>query len=150
MLQVARRRLSDGAQWIEADFVDYTGFSENQFDALVTSLVIEHIKDLNAFFKRAAAVLKPGASCYISEIHPLKAAAGSRANFKDPQTGQNTYLDSYPHSSEAIEGAAHGMGFRLQDTEDVIGDQTLANLNPEWSRYLGKPMIKIWIFQAPN
>ena len=150
MLEVAKKRLSDAAKLLEADFVTYDGFAAHQFDALVTSLVIEHIKDLNAFFKRAATVLKPGGACYISEIHPLKAAAGSRANFKDPKTGRDTYLDSFPHSSEEIESAAQCLGFRLQDTVDVLGDQNLVTLNPEWSRYLGKSMIKIWTFRAPN
>jgi len=150
MLAVASQRLAGAsARFLEADFVTYEGLSPRRFDALLCSLVMEHIADLGAFFAQVAYVLKPGGSCHLSEIHPTKAAQGGRANFTDPATGDAVYLESYPHTSAAVMQAATDAGLALVVTTDVHGDEGLAALNPDWARYLHQPLLKIWEFRNP-
>jgi malonyl-CoA O-methyltransferase len=144
MLAVAREKVPE-ATFVEADFLTCDGIEPGAFDAALASLVLEHLPDLPAFFRRVAAALKaPGAELYLSEIHPVRTAEGTFAHFKDEATHEEIRLVSYPHTAEQIEAAAGGAGFRVVERRDVVGDETLAGLHPKWSRYLGQPMIQLW------
>lgn len=145
MLEVARKHLLN-VKLIEGDFMSYENFSAQSFDAVVTSLVIEHIEDVSTFFKRVDYVLREKGQCFLSEIHPIKAASGGRAYFKDPQTVEKTYLTSHPHSEEVIEQAASRAGFQCLVKKDLKGEEFLGEINDEWKKYLGQPMVKIWGF----
>jgi malonyl-CoA O-methyltransferase len=147
MLAVAREKLAGQAvEFVEGDFLS-VGLS-GPFDAAITSLVLEHIEDLPAFFRRAASLLRPGGEFYLSEIHPLRIAAGSQANFSLP-SGENVQLVSFTHKEEDYLGAAEAAGLALLLNQDVTGDETLSRLHPGWEKYLGKPMIKIMGFRRP-
>ena len=147
MLAIARDKLK-GYQdvcLVEADIM--TCELGGAFDAALAALVIEHIADLPRLFARVAAVLRPEGELFLSEIHPYRSAGGSGARFVDPDTGEERWLANIPHSGAAILHAARGSGLACTTERDVFGDQTLADLRPEWARYLGKPMIRMWIFQ---
>lgn len=152
MLAVARDKLKgyDKVRLIEAD-VMAAGIAEpswgGPFDAALAALVVEHINDLPRFFGRVAAALKSGGELFLSEIHPYRSAGGSGARFLDPQTGEERWLANIPHSGAAILDAARGAGLACTTERDVFGDQALADQRSDWARYLGKPMIRMWIFQ---
>ena len=147
MLAIARDKLKacEEVRLIEADVM--TCDMGGPFDAAVAALVVEHIADLPRLFARVAAVLKPEGELFLSEIHPYRSAGGSGARFVDPDTGEERWLANIPHSGAAILQAARGAGLACTTERDVFGDQALVDLQPEWARYLGKPMIRMWIFQ---
>jgi ubiquinone/menaquinone biosynthesis C-methylase UbiE len=59
MLAVARRTLhGHPVKLIHADFMAYDGFADRDFDAVVASLVLEHIEDTAGFCRRVARVLR--------------------------------------------------------------------------------------------
>ncbi len=149
MLAVAREKLRGlgNVSLVEADFLQ-SGLSLRDFDAVVTALVLEHIADLQAFFVRIAASLKPGGAFYLSEIHPDRIAGGTQANFIDGKTGEAVRLTSYAHSEETIQAAARHAGLRLVLHRDIVGGQDLVRLNPDWTRHLGRRMIRIWQFET--
>ena len=152
MLAIARDKLKtyEEVRLVEADVMtcDMGGREGGgPFDAAVAALVVEHIADLPRLFARIAAVLKPDGELFLSEIHPYRSAGGSGARFVDPDTGEERWLANIPHSGAAILEAARGAGLACTTERDVFGDQALADLQPEWVRYLGKPMIRMWIFQ---
>lgn len=148
MLAVAREKLAKygNVHLVEADFLN-TLLRLEDFDAVITALVLEHIAELDGFFVRVAASLKTGGDFYLSEIHPDRIAAGTQANFVDDKTGEAIRLTSYAHSEEAVQAAAEAAGLRLAMCRDVIGDESLVSLNPEWARHLGRKMIRIWQFR---
>lgn len=146
MLEVARRKIQCAhVTFIEGDFLSLN-ISDHDYDVVIESLVLEHIEDLQGFFKKAALGLKPGGHFYLSEIHPERTQAGVMAHFKDPQSGDDIHLVSYAHTEETILRAAELADLRLLKAEDILGDQELAAANPKWLRHLGKPMIKIFHF----
>jgi malonyl-CoA O-methyltransferase len=149
MLAVAREKLrgGSGVALLEGDFLSSNAVPEGVFDALVASLVIEHIRDLPAFFGRARRALRPVAEVHLSEIHPLRAAQGILAHFKMPD-GEQFDLESVPHPEGAIESAAQSAGLELIDRLDAFGDKELSALNSKWERYLGVPMIRMWRFRT--
>ncbi|WP_295904480.1 class I SAM-dependent methyltransferase [uncultured Bdellovibrio sp.] len=147
MLQVAREKIPpERALLVHADFMTYDGFHENQFDAIVASLVIEHIQDLSSFFKRAAKFLKPGGELYLSEIHPERTAQGVAAHFKNGDH-QEIHLKSHPHTDEDFQRTAAQASLETVKNETIYGTEEFANINSKWTRHLGKPMIEIWVFR---
>jgi 2-polyprenyl-3-methyl-5-hydroxy-6-metoxy-1,4-benzoquinol methylase len=147
MLAVARQKL-DGldVQLIEGDVL--TLALSREFDAVVTALVLEHIADPTAFFNRVAELLVPGGGFYISEIHPDRIAGGTQANFVAAD-GEAVRLTSFAHAEADIRNAADAAGLRLLSHMDVFGGEALAGQNPDWTRHLGRALIRIWTFEKP-
>jgi SAM-dependent methyltransferase len=149
MLLIARQKVAafPDVVLVEGDFLAGRAVCQGPFDTLVAALVLEHLRDLPAFFAKARGLLAPGAELHVSEIHPARTAAGILAHFKTAD-GRQFDLDSVPHAEGAIEAAAAAAGFRLRDTEDAGGDAQLAAINPKWARYEGLPMIRMWCWLA--
>lgn len=147
MLEMARQKLSNcKAQLIEADIMAGP-LNLGDFDAVVTALVLEHIADLDAFFRHAAHPLKAEGELLLSEIHPDRIANGTQANFTDPVSGENVRLKSFAHSETDIQSSAADAGLRLLSHTDVFGGSAMVRLNPVWEKHLGRPLIRIWTFE---
>lgn len=145
MLAVAREKLAgfDDVSLVEADFLTA---DVGVFDAVVTALVLEHIADLPTFFAHVAGCLRAGGRFYMSEIHPDRIAAGTQANFVAAD-GEHVRLASFAHSEVDIQAAAHAAGLKLVFQHDVIGGEDLVALNADWTRHLGRAMIRMWVFE---
>ncbi len=147
MLDIARQKLSGvPVRLIEADIMA-APLDLGLFDVAVMALVLEHIADLQLFFRRAADALADGGELLLSEIHPDRIAQGTQANFTDPETGDNIRLKSFAHTEADIQVAALNAGIRLLSHTDIFGGQGLARLNPAWEKHLGRPLIRIWTFE---
>jgi malonyl-CoA O-methyltransferase len=59
-----------------------------EFDVVVSGLVLEHIRDLDAFFAEIRRVLVPGGRAVVSGMHPAMHLRGSQARFTDSETGE--------------------------------------------------------------
>ncbi len=149
MLKVAREKLADfpDVVLIEGNFLAEPAPCPGPFDAMVAALVLEHLRDLPAFFGAARRLLASGAELHVSEIHPARTAAGILAHFKTAD-GRQFDLDSVPHPEGSIEAAAAAAGFQLRAVGDAFGDTELAAINPKWERYVGLPMIRMWCWLA--
>jgi malonyl-CoA O-methyltransferase len=145
MLDAARAKLPPSVRLVHGDFMVHDGFASASFDAAVMSLVLEHIAELPAFFMRLANVLRPGASFFVSEIHPARTADGVFAHFRDGDA--EYHLSSHPHTQDAVIAAARAAGMDVAGQHDVMGDAGLAALNPKWAKYDGLPMIRMWAFR---
>jgi ubiquinone/menaquinone biosynthesis C-methylase UbiE len=147
MLAVARTKVSsEKATFIEADFLQYSELPASAFDAVIVSLVIEHISALTQFFRKVSNALRSSGELYISEIHPSRASDGILAHFKKDEGGE-VHLVSFAHSSVEIETSASVNQLVLLESIDIVGEQKLAELKPKWQKYLGQPMVKIWTFR---
>jgi len=148
MLAEARRKLATASvTFIEADFASYDGLAPGAFDAVIASLVVEHVRDLAPFFARVASVLRSGGELFLSELHPDRSARGSAAHFADKVTGEDVRRESFPHTEAQRRNAATAAGLGVEEERSVSGDQSLVALDPAWSRYLGLAMIQMWRFR---
>jgi SAM-dependent methyltransferase len=151
MLEIAQAGPgTESVEFIRADFLLYPGLAAESFDAVICSLVLEHISPVARFFAKVAAVLRPGGEFYLSEIHPMRIAGGTQANFDDPETGENVRLVSYAHSADLIAECGRCAGLALTLEEDVFGTAEFARQHPGWEKYVDRPMIKLWRFQKPT
>ena len=54
---------------------------------------------------------------------------------------------NYAHTDEEIVGAALRAGLQSARSLDIAGDEDLATLNADWRQHIGRPMIRIWVFE---
>ena len=71
MLEIAKQKCR-GKSWnlIEADFLTYQGFKPKSFDAVISSLVIEHIQDIESLFRKVSTIIKSGGDFFLLKFIP--------------------------------------------------------------------------------
>lgn len=112
MLRVARAKVtSDRVAFIEADILKEWTFTGHQFDLVTFSLVLEHIEDLHAVFRKVSNVVKENGFVYIGELHPFRQYAGSKARFETSE-GLNVVTCFTHHISDFTDAAGRN-GFEI-------------------------------------
>ena len=144
MLAEARRK--PGAERIDFcghDLHQPLPFPEEQFDLVVSSLVLEHLSSPGQFFVEVFRVLKPGGTAVVSTIHPAMFLRGSQARFTDPSTGEVIQPGSVPHSISDMVLAALRSGFHIKDMSETAPDTAFAQRFPRAEKYVGWPMLVV-------
>jgi malonyl-CoA O-methyltransferase len=112
MISIARRRLSGfGARLLRADLTTTWPLADACFEASCSNLVLEHLSDLEFFFRELARVLKPGSRHLLSEFHPDRLVDGGARFMRD---GETRHLPSFPHSHDDILAAVEASGLRFE------------------------------------
>ena len=144
MLAEARRK--PGAEAVRFQVHDLhrpLPFSTDQFDLVVSGLVLEHLRELGPFFAEVRRVLKPGGRAVVSAMHPAMFLRGAIARFTDPDSGEVVVPGSVNHSvSEFVMAALRG-GLRLDDISEFTPDATFAARHPRAAKYLDWPMLVV-------
>jgi ubiquinone/menaquinone biosynthesis C-methylase UbiE len=87
MLQKARLKINAGHVYFQqADIREPWQVPQDHFDLVSTSLVLEHIEDIDFIFAQAAQALQPGGHFYFGELHPFRQYDGRKARF-DTENG---------------------------------------------------------------
>ncbi len=122
MLSKAKEKISQpNVQFLQADITEPWHFVQQQYDVVIFSLVLEHIDDLNAIFKKVSESLNPNGHVYIAELHPFKQYNGSKARF-ETATGTQVVTCFTHHVSDFII-AAKQAGLELVGLEEYFDDQ---------------------------
>ena len=144
MLERCRRKASaGGVDFVVHDLHDPLPFRDATFDAVVSGLVLEHLRDLDAFFMESQRVLRPHGRAVVSAMHPAMFLRGSRARFTDPDSGEVVAPGSLPHQLGEMVMAALGAGFILSGVDEVAPDAEFVGRYPRAERYLGWPMLVV-------
>ncbi|MFV8226459.1 class I SAM-dependent DNA methyltransferase [Christiangramia aquimixticola] len=136
MLNKATEKItSEKVVFIKADLTQNWEI-ENEFADLITcSLTLEHIKDLNHIFHQAVLKLKKDAYFFISELHPFKQYAGSKARY---ETNNGTEeLEVYTHHISEYLSEAENNGLKLVELKEWFDED---NTN-------GLPRLVSFVFQ---
>jgi ubiquinone/menaquinone biosynthesis C-methylase UbiE len=84
MLQKAKQKVRDDhVRFQEVDITHKWEFTDDRFDLITFSLVLEHIQDLGHVFQQASEKLLAGGLVYMGELHPFKQYTGSKARFEN-------------------------------------------------------------------
>ena len=149
MLERARCKASAVAvRFVLHDLHDPLPFHDATFDAVVSGLVLEHLRDLDEFFMESHRVLKPHGRAVVSAMHPAMFLRGSRARFTDPDSGEVVAPGSLPHQLGNMVMAALRAGFMLSDIDEVSPDAEFVRRYPRAERYLGWPMLVVLTMQV--
>jgi ubiquinone/menaquinone biosynthesis C-methylase UbiE len=109
-------------KFINADInLEWNFTNETFFELAVFSLVLEHIQDLNAVFKKLSKVISTKGYVYIGELHPFKQYSGSKARFKNTE-GIEQILTSFTHHISEYVFAAEANNFQLKLLNEQFDD----------------------------
>ena len=122
MLDIAKNKIqSDKVNFIEVDITKDWTFTNQTYDLVTFSLMLEHIEDLDAVFQKLAMVSDTGTRVYIGELHPFKQYAGSKARF-ETETGTQVVTCFNHHVTDFIQ-AANASGFQLLQLDEQFDDE---------------------------
>ncbi|MGR3811081.1 class I SAM-dependent DNA methyltransferase [Jiulongibacter sp. NS-SX5] len=112
MLAIAKSKVDDSkASFSVANILHDWTFAIEKADLVTFSLVLEHIEDLTAIFKKIATVTSSNAKVYIGELHPFKQYTGTKARYETEEGTQ--VVECYTHHISEFVDAANSAGFRL-------------------------------------
>ena len=149
MLEQARRKVpAADVRFIVHDRHEPLPLDDASFDAVVSGLVLEHLRDLDAFFAEAHRVLRPQGRAVVSAMHPAMFLRGSRARFTDPDSGEIVAPGSLPHRLGEFVMAALNAGFALRGLDEHAPDAEFVRRYPRAERYEGWPMLVVLAMQT--
>lgn len=139
MLSKAKEKIhSDKVQFLQANINEDWNFTNEKFDLISFSLVLEHIENLDHIFEQAVQKLMKQGYVYIGELHPFKQYAGSKARF-ETQEGLQIVPCFNHHISDFI-NAAKNYGLTLIHLNEYFDNDDKTTL----------PRILTLLFQKAN
>lgn len=149
MLAEARRKVdSPRVEFVQHDLHEPLPLEDATFDLVVSGLVLEHLRDLRAFFGEVRRVVRPHGRAVVSAMHPAMWERGSRARFRDPATGRRVAPGSLSHSLDDFVTAALDAGLGFEAIEERAPDAGFATRFPRAAKYVGVPMLVVLVLRA--
>lgn len=96
------------------------------FDLVCCNLVLEHIEFLEPVFAQVASILEKGGSFFLSELHPFKQYAGSKARFERGE--EIIAVTCFTHHVSDFMRAAAIAGLTLRTLEEWFDDNSRESL----------------------
>lgn len=128
MLEKAKHKIqSNKVQFIQADINEEWNFAKsNQFNLATFSLVLEHIQNLNAIFRKLEPVMCKKGYVYIGELHPFKQYSGTKARFETET--ELHIVTCFNHNISDFTGAAKQYGFEIIEVKEYFDDDDRTNI----------------------
>jgi ubiquinone/menaquinone biosynthesis C-methylase UbiE len=105
------RRMDLGKDW---------PFDDESFDLVSSSLVLEHLENIDFVFRQAERVLRSDGRFYLGELHPFRQYQGGKARF---ETGQGLFeLECFTHHISDFSAAGLKNGLRLVELREWFDD----------------------------
>jgi malonyl-CoA O-methyltransferase len=146
---LAKARAKPGAEqitWVEHDLTSELPFAAATFDRVVCALVVDHIRELRAFFAELRRITRPGGFVVVSVMHPGMMLKGTQARFHDPTTGQEVRPESVAHQVSDYVMAAVRAGLVIDEMSEHFVDAELVKQASRAEKYLGWPMLLLFRF----
>lgn len=116
-------------------------FPAASFDRVVCGLVLDHIRDLSAFFKETRRLCKTDGFIAISTMHPALMLMGVQARFTDPGTGRKVYPASVRHQVSDYIMAVLNADLKIAQMTEHAVDTRFVKAHPKAEKYLGWTML---------
>jgi ubiquinone/menaquinone biosynthesis C-methylase UbiE len=134
---------AERVRFVAHDLHEPLPLASEDFDLVVSGLVLEHLRELKPFFIEMERVLRPQGRAVVSAMHPAMFLRGTQAQFTDPTSGELVQPGSVPHSVGSFVLSGLRAGFELLDIEEFAPDATLAEDVPRATKYVGWPMLVV-------
>lgn len=127
MIEKAKLKVqTPNVHFVIADILEDWNFYTLQYDLATFSLVLEHIENLAPIFEKLNLAVKENGYVYISELHPFKQYAGSKARF-DIGNGEQL-LDCFTHHVSDFTNTASQYGFKIVVIKEYFDDNDKTNI----------------------
>ncbi len=148
---------TSSVSWIIDDLNSNNELSidDSSVDAVISTLVIEHIASLDRFFKTIYRILKKNnhSWAFITAMHPNMYQAGSQAGFIiDERTGEKLCGISYDHSIEHIiqTAAKTNLILRKYSEKGVENEEHANKLGSRAKKWIGINTHASFLFKIQN
>ena len=112
MLDVARKKISASkVSFQKVNLLEDWNIQNVDFDLVCCNLVLEHIENIDRIFAKAYQKLISKGQFFISELHPFKQYAGSKARYESEEGTKE--LEVYIHNISDFLNAAKASKFKL-------------------------------------
>jgi 2-polyprenyl-3-methyl-5-hydroxy-6-metoxy-1,4-benzoquinol methylase len=126
MLSIAKQKIiNKSVSFLKADVTENWDFTNETFDLVVCSLVLEHIENIEIIIKRIAEHLKIGGVLYIGELHPFKQYTGSKPKFVT-EAGEQI-VTAFTHHITEFNEAATAHGLKIEKIKEYFDDNDRSN-----------------------
>lgn len=119
--------------------------SDATYDAIISTLTIAHIENLDAALLEWCRILKPQGDIVITDFHPLALAAGGRRTFQ--HNHKLIGIRNHVHSTQALKDIFTERGFMVVKEEEHVIDESVRHFYEKqdalhvYNNFKGKPMI---------
>ncbi len=121
MLSIAKAKINSAkVKFVQADISAEWNFTNETFDLITFSLVLEHIKDLDHIFTEVSKKLNVSGIVYVGELHPFKQYSGSKARF-ETEAGMQV-VDCFNHHISDFTNAAIRSGFEIEVLKEYFDE----------------------------
>jgi malonyl-CoA O-methyltransferase len=135
-------------KFIAADLNCRLPLPENFFDAVISALVIDHIKNLPVFFSECKRICRPDGRILISVLHPAMMLLGINARFTDPDTGLEIFPESFGNQISDYVNAIAEAGIKFVKMFEYSVDQKVMEKSPKAAKYKGWPLLLMFELRA--
>ncbi|OGR57270.1 MAG: hypothetical protein A2X36_14385 [Elusimicrobia bacterium GWA2_69_24] len=141
---LAKARAKPGAEavrFIRHDLARPLPLRAGSCDRVVCALVLEHIADLEKFFRDLKRICRRDGRIVLTAMHPALWLKGQSARFYDPQTGREVRPHSHRQSLSDYVMAAAAAGLRIERMSEHAPDSELARRFPRAAKHVGWPLL---------
>lgn len=147
MLDVARSR-GVHRRLLEAD-ATATGLESGSYDLVVTSLMDEHLPDLQPLYDEAWRLAAPGALFVLVVFHPhFIMATGMPTHFTD-SSGEPVAITTHVHLLSEHITAGLQSGWTVAEMREGVVDERWLAVKPKWERHRGLPVSAALVWRRP-
>lgn len=148
MLDVARGR-GIHERLVEAD-VRATGLEAATYDAVVSSLVDEHLPELTPLYVEARRLVSPGGAFVIVGLHPFFFMASGMPTHFDDAEGEPVAVETHIHLMSEHMSAARTAGLAATELHEALVDDEWIGRRPQWRRYRDWPFSYAWVWRRSS
>ena len=124
---------------LAADLSTVWPLKTSSFDAVLCSLVSEHLADLDIFFSEIHRVLRPAGRLVFTGLHPERVVGGLTAGF---QVDDRRYrIDAAAHTLSDFAGAATRSGLNVTLVEEAKVDKELVYVVPKIDKFYDQKLL---------
>lgn len=151
MIQTAQKKARAGSvQFVNHDVTKPLPFSDSMFDRVLCCLVLEHIQNLEPFFRELGRICRKEGYIVISAMHPAMWLKGQSARFTDPESGKELRPRSYPQQISDYVMHAMRSGLLVDYMSEHAPDDKLARKFPRAQKHIGWPMLLVMRLRWPD
>ncbi|NQV01646.1 MAG: class I SAM-dependent methyltransferase [Bacteroidia bacterium] len=147
-LDISEGMITEARKKTGADKVNFTvhdlekkfDIPDDGFDLVLSSLVLEHICNLQQFFSEIHRVCKNDGNIIVTSMHPSMLLKGTQANFKNSEGRRTMIAGPNNQMSDYLNAISHS-GLILEETSEYFGNSELSGKFERARRYEGWPML---------
>ena len=135
-------------RYVEEADVRSTGLPTGAYDAVVCSLVDEHLPELDGLYREARRLLRGDCFFVLVGYHPFFMMGNGMPTHFNDSDGVPVAIETYVHLPSTHMAAARSAGFVAVEMYEAVVDDDWLRRKPSWERYRGWPVSFVWVWRT--